>query len=395
MEDKLDKNELQRGKKFLNYHTYTFDLQNDEKEDGRTHLGSDLPRADITSLYSIQCYPTLPYSTHITHPVSYMLLYYSLLISTPFHHILPYRITPCYFPTPTHPTLTDPISYSTNILLNYATSSLNPHDSSLPPPSLCYLTLLCLSLLYAILPRPPMNGCLECKVLADGKLQHGKWATSGVTNDVLLQEVDAVKVTVDLGSGRTIRTWDGPVLTDLFQYIQGIINVFSRMVAPCKTVDMAELALGHSKSPFAEVSGPSPIYGSGEVVNDELRVAPYGGQLSKSVSDANISPRADWEPSGRVSPLTYGSGKSESVSDASISPEVVAPSGHVNPVDGVLGGSICVDATSGLSRSMPTGHDAGSEGRVQVAGGGLPTGQDVARPGGGVGGAGVTFSQSG
>ncbi len=30
---------------------------------------------------------------------------------------------------------------------------------------------------------------------------------------------------------------------------------------------------------------------------------------------------------------------------------------------------------------MPTGHDAGSEGRVQGAGGVLPTGQDVARPG--------------
>ena len=75
--------------------------------------------------------------------------------------------------------------------------------------------------------------------------------------------------------------------------------------------------------------------------------------------------------------------------------EEVAPSGLVIPVGGGLGGSICLDATSGLSRSMPTGHDAGSEGRVQVAGGGLPTGQDVARPGGGVGGAGVTFSQSG
>ena len=42
---------------------------------------------------------------------------------------------------------------------------------------------------------------------------------------------------------------------------------------------------------------------------------------------------------------------------------MVAPSGSVIPVDGDLGGSILVDETSGLSRPMPTGHDAGSEGR--------------------------------
>ena len=156
-----------------------------------------------------------------------------------------------------------------------------------------------------------MNGCLECKVSADVKLQHGKWATSGATNDVLLQEVDAVKVFVDLGAGRTIKTWDGPVLTDLFQYTRGIIKLFSRMVAPCNTVDMAELPQGHSKSPLAKgvtggnypsdgrhgdqnktsVSGPSPIYGSGEVASDEPGVAPHRGQLSES-GDANISPRA-------------------------------------------------------------------------------------------------------
>ena len=100
-----------------------------------------------------------------------------------------------------------------------------------------------------------MNDCLECKVSANGKLQHGKWATSGATNDVLLQEVDAVKVFVDLGSGRTIQTWDGPLLTDLFQYTRGIINLFSRMVVPCNTVDMAQLTKGKdiARAPLLKV----------------------------------------------------------------------------------------------------------------------------------------------
>ena len=93
----------------------------------------------------------------------------------------------------------------------------------------------------------------------------------------------------------------------------------------------------HGDQNKTSVSGPPPIYGSGEVASDEPGVAPQGGQLSES-GDANISPRADVEPSGRVSPPIYGSGVvasdelgvlhggqlSERVSDANISPRADA-----------------------------------------------------------------------
>ncbi len=41
---------------------------------------------------------------------------------------------------------------------------------------------------------------------------------------------------------------------------------------------------------------------------------------------------------------------------------------------------ICPDSMSGLSRSMPTGHELGLEGREHGGDDGLPTGHDVSRP---------------
>ena len=76
-----------------------------------------------------------------------------------------------------------------------------------------------------------MNGWVECKVLAEGKLQHGKWATNGATNDVLPQEAATVKALTDLCPGRTIQMWDGLPNTDLFQYREK--NKILRTVASC------------------------------------------------------------------------------------------------------------------------------------------------------------------
>ncbi len=61
--------------------------------------------------------------------------------------------------------------------------------------------------------------------------------------------------------------------------------------------------------------------------------------------------------------------------------EEVAPSGFVMPGVGGMGGSIHLDASAGLSRPMPTGHELGSEGREHGGDGGLPLGQDVPLPG--------------
>ena len=103
-----------------------------------------------------------------------------------------------------------------------------------------------------MLPRPPVNGCSECKVSAAGKLQHSKGSINGATNDFLPQEIATVKALADLGSGRTIQMRDGFAHTDLSQYRGGKINKPLRMVASCNAGDMAEFAQGHSKSPLAE-----------------------------------------------------------------------------------------------------------------------------------------------
>ena len=56
----------------------------------------------------------------------YILLYYILLISTPFYHILPYPIIPCY----------------TDLLLFYDTTFfLIPRDPTISHHSICYLIL--------------------------------------------------------------------------------------------------------------------------------------------------------------------------------------------------------------------------------------------------------------
>jgi hypothetical protein len=185
-----------------------------------------------------------------------------------------------------------------------------------------------------------MNGCLERKVLADGKLQHGKWATSGVTNVVLLQEVDAVKVFVDLGSGRTIRTWDGSVLTDLFQYIKGIINLFSRMVAPCNTVDMAELAPGHlqgAKGVGFNVSMAN-LHGANVAAVDVTKGAGRVEACPKGRSDPPMT-----MPQGHEQELMSGCGE---LTGSSVSLEVAMSEGHA-----------IVDVTPLAPMTSPQGRD--------------------------------------
>ena len=101
-QDKLDKDALQRGKNFSNYYTNAYHVQKDEKKESWTHLGPDL---NLTYL----------------------------------------------------------ITSFTNLLLYYTTFSLiTPRDYTLPYPTICYLMLTCSSLLYAILSRSHVNGCLEC-----------------------------------------------------------------------------------------------------------------------------------------------------------------------------------------------------------------------------------------
>ena len=79
--------------------------------------------------------------------------------------------------------------------------------------------LTCSSLLYAILSRSPTRGCLECR-LAEGKLLYGKWFTNIATNDVLLQEVAMIKALSDLGSGRSIKLWQG--MAHIFSPVQSL-----------------------------------------------------------------------------------------------------------------------------------------------------------------------------
>ncbi len=138
IEYKLDKEELQCGKKFVNYQANVFHLQKDEKEDSWTHLGPDLNQKHpvvTTPLHSILRYPILSHPILLIYPVLYVLLCHSLIISTPFYHILPYPITPCYFPILTHPNLTYFITPYTNLLSYYTTFSLiAPRDYTLPHP---------------------------------------------------------------------------------------------------------------------------------------------------------------------------------------------------------------------------------------------------------------------
>jgi hypothetical protein len=69
IEDKLDKEELQCGKKFVNYQTNVSHLQKDEEEDSWTHLDPDLNQKHLvvtTPIHSILRYPILSYPTHIS-----------------------------------------------------------------------------------------------------------------------------------------------------------------------------------------------------------------------------------------------------------------------------------------------------------------------------------------
>ena len=302
IEDKLDNEELQRGKKFPNYQTNAYHVQQAEKKESWTHLGPDLNQEHpvvSTPPHPILRYPTLSYPILLIYSVHFILLYLSLIISKPCYHILPYPIIPRYFSTLTHPNLTYPIPFSTNLLFYYTTSFITPRDytllhptichlmrtcssllyatlstlthpnltysipfstnllfyyttSLITPrdytllhPTICHLMLTCSSILYAILSRSPIRGCLECR-LAEGKLLYGKWGTNIIPNDVLLQEVAMIKALSDLGSGRSIKLWEGMGPTFIAQY-KVYRNILLRTAAaPCNVVDTAFLAQGHS-----------------------------------------------------------------------------------------------------------------------------------------------------
>ena len=344
--DKLDIDKLKRGKKSLKYIINVSHFQEDEKKEELTNLDSDWnsePSVNIPPLYPIPLYPNLPYPSLFIYPIYYILLYISLLYSTPFYHILPhptlpyhfyptlniypvslivscysllistlffhilpYWTIPYYFPTPPYPTLTAFISSSTNILPYYITFFLNPHDYSLPHPTIGYLTLLCLSLRYAILPRPTFNGWVECKVLAEGKLQHGKWATNGATNDVLPQEAATVKALTDLCPGRTIQMWDGLPNTDLFQYREK--NKILRTVASCNG-EMAESQ--REEVQFAAESEAQLAAQVGDLKTGPLSTPTRPLNTSQGEGEDEIS---GWE--GKV--LSGASGEDAPVEDASV-----------------------------------------------------------------------------
>ena len=137
------------------------------------------------------------------------------------------------------------IPSSTNLLLYYTTFSLiTPRDYTLPHPTICCLMLTCSSLLDAILSRPPMNGCRECR-LAEGKRVYGKWGTIVAANDVLLQEVVEIKAMGVRCSGRT-KLWEGTAPTFLVQYRDNPNILLRTAAASCNVVDTAFLAQGHS-----------------------------------------------------------------------------------------------------------------------------------------------------
>ena len=100
--------------------------------------------------------------------------------------------------------------------------------------------LTCSSLLYAIISRSLMNGCLECR-LAEGKRLYGKWYTNNATNDVLLQEVAKIKALGDLGPG-SIKLWEGMATTLLAQYRVNLNTLLRKAAASCNVVDTSILA---------------------------------------------------------------------------------------------------------------------------------------------------------
>ena len=140
--------------------------------------------------------------------------------------------------------LTYLITSFTNLLLYYTTFSLiTPRDYTLPYPTICYFMLTCSSLLYAILSRSLMNGCLECR-LAEGKRLYGKWCTNIATNDVLLQEVAEIKALGDLGPG-SMKLWEAMAHTILAQYRVNLNTLLRKAAASCNVVDTSILAQGH------------------------------------------------------------------------------------------------------------------------------------------------------
>ncbi len=77
IEDKLDKDALQRGKKFTNYQANAYHVHKDEKKESWTHLGPDLKQEHpvvTTPIYPTLCYAMLSYPTHIFRAIYYYII---------------------------------------------------------------------------------------------------------------------------------------------------------------------------------------------------------------------------------------------------------------------------------------------------------------------------------